>query len=54
MDTDEDENVSLHILCIPSQFGLTDHWQGVEGPIKFSGSTPELDDFTLRIVDGTL
>ncbi|THU99363.1 glycoside hydrolase [Dendrothele bispora CBS 962.96] len=24
---------------------------GVEGEIKFSGSTPELDDFTIRIVD---
>ncbi|KAK7023769.1 mannosyl-oligosaccharide glucosidase [Favolaschia claudopus] len=24
---------------------------GLEGDIKFSGSTPELDDFTLRIVD---
>lgn len=26
--------------------------QGIEGPIKLSGSTPELDDFTIRIVDG--
>ncbi|KAJ7489943.1 glycoside hydrolase [Mycena galericulata] len=25
---------------------------GLEGDIKFSGSTPELDDFTIRIVDG--
>ncbi|KAJ7715951.1 glycoside hydrolase [Mycena maculata] len=25
---------------------------GLEGEIKFSGSTPELDDFTIRIVDG--
>ncbi|KAH8833864.1 glycoside hydrolase [Flagelloscypha sp. PMI_526] len=25
---------------------------GIEGPVKFSGSTPELDDFTIRIVDG--
>ncbi|KAJ7470519.1 glycoside hydrolase [Mycena latifolia] len=25
---------------------------GLEGDVKFSGSTPELDDFTIRIVDG--
>jgi hypothetical protein len=28
--------------------------QGLEGDVKFSGSTPELDDFTIRIVDGML
>lgn len=28
--------------------------QGIEGPVQFSGSTPDLDDFTLRIVDGLL
>ena len=27
--------------------------QGLEGPIKLSGSTPDLDEFTLKIVDGT-
>jgi hypothetical protein len=26
--------------------------QGLEGPVIFSGSTPELDDFTIRIEDG--
>ena len=26
--------------------------QGIEGPIEFSGSTPELDEFTIRIEDG--
>lgn len=25
---------------------------GLEGQVKFSGSTPELDDFTIRVVDG--
>ncbi|CAK5279562.1 unnamed protein product, partial [Mycena citricolor] len=25
---------------------------GLEGDVKFTGSTPELDDFTIRIVDG--
>ncbi len=27
--------------------------QGIEGPIVLTGSTPDLDDFTIRIVDGT-
>jgi hypothetical protein len=26
--------------------------QGIGGPIVLTGSTPELDDFTIRIVDG--
>jgi mannosyl-oligosaccharide glucosidase len=26
--------------------------QGIEGPIVLTGSTPELDDFTIRVVDG--
>ena len=26
--------------------------QGIEGPIVLAGSTPELDEFTIRIVDG--
>ncbi|KZT28597.1 glycoside hydrolase family 63 protein [Neolentinus lepideus HHB14362 ss-1] len=25
---------------------------GLEGPVKFSGSSPDLDDFSIRIVDG--
>ncbi|KIJ69518.1 glycoside hydrolase family 63 protein [Hydnomerulius pinastri MD-312] len=25
---------------------------GIDGPIEFSGATPDLDDFTIRIVDG--
>jgi len=25
---------------------------GLEGPIEFAGSSPELDEFTVRIVDG--
>lgn len=31
---------------------LTNRIQGIEGPVVFTGSTPELDDFTIRIVDG--
>jgi hypothetical protein len=26
--------------------------QGIKGPIVLTGSTPEFDDFTIRIVDG--
>jgi hypothetical protein len=26
--------------------------QGIEGPVVLTGSTPELDEFTIRIVDG--
>ncbi|KAH9946321.1 glycoside hydrolase [Epithele typhae] len=29
-----------------------EHENGLEGPIVFTGSTPELDDFTIRIVEG--
>ena len=29
------------------------HRKGIDGPLQFSGSTPDLDDFTIRIVDGT-
>lgn len=27
-------------------------FQGIDGPVEFSGTTPDLDDFTIRIVDG--
>lgn len=30
---------------------LTLH-QGISGEVKLTGSTPELDEFTLRVVDG--
>jgi mannosyl-oligosaccharide glucosidase len=32
---------------------LTFH-QGISGEVKLTGSTPELDEFTLRVVDGLL
>jgi mannosyl-oligosaccharide glucosidase len=49
METDENENVggvarndnSLLIIA-----------QGIDGPVVYTGSTPDLDDFTLRIIDG--
>lgn len=27
-------------------------FQGIDGPVKFSGSTLQLDDFTIKVVDG--
>ena len=27
-------------------------YQGLDGPVVFSGSTPELDDFIIRVVEG--
>lgn len=33
---------------------LAHDFQGIDGPIEFSGSTPGLDDFTIRLVDGML
>lgn len=49
--TDEDENVRAtnpHLSIPPHSL------QGIDGPIEFSGATPDLDDFTIRIVDGML
>lgn len=39
---------------LAAKFTLTSDCKGIEGEIKLSGSTPELDDFTLRIVDGMI
>ena len=52
MDTQEKENVSQ--ICIFLQFCGLDHGctQGLNGDVVFSGSTPDLDEFTVRIVDG--
>ena len=50
MDTDEDENVcSLHIA---KPFRVIYSSQGLEGTIQFSGNTPDLGEFTIRVVDG--
>lgn len=47
--TDEDENVRP----INPHLGIPAHsFQGIDGPIEFSSTTPDLDDFTIRIVDG--
>jgi hypothetical protein len=51
METDEDEDVRWPAAL--SAFLAKHHAQGIEGEVKFSGSTPELDDFILRVVDGT-
>lgn len=49
--TDEDENVRT----INPHLSIHAHnFQGIDGPIEFFGTTPDLDDFTIRIVDGML
>jgi hypothetical protein len=51
METDEDENVRL--LFTFDRLGSNDSFnQGLEGPVTFSGFTPELDEFVIRIEDG--
>lgn len=47
--TDEDENVRASDLYLSI---AAHNFQGIDGPIEFSGTTPDLDDFTIRIVDG--
>jgi hypothetical protein len=52
MESHEDENVRL--LFTFDCLGANDSFnQGLEGPITFSGFTPELDEFVIRIVDGS-
>lgn len=51
LDTEENENVCIiwfSHTTTQNSFAL----QGIDGPILYSGSTPELDEFTIRIVDG--
>ena len=50
LETDENENVRKQFLLPVTTTERTR--QGLEGPIALSGSTPELDEFTIRIVDG--
>jgi len=47
--TDEDENVCA---VTPDPSIPAHSSQGIDGPIEFSGTTPDLDDFIIRIVDG--
>lgn len=49
METEEDDHVGIHILDI-SQADYKSG-QGIEGEFRISGTTPELDDFTIRFVD---
>ena len=48
METDRDENVHFSSFC-GARTDTTG--QGIKGEFKLSGSTPELGDFTIRIVD---
>ena len=52
MDTDEDEHVRVYSLS--REVWAHKSVKGLEGPVKFSGSTPDLGDFTIRIVDGMI
>jgi mannosyl-oligosaccharide glucosidase len=49
METDENENVGGVVRDDTSFLIIA---QGIDGPVVYTGSTPDLDDFTLRIVDG--
>jgi mannosyl-oligosaccharide glucosidase len=48
METDRNENVHISSFCGARTDTAS---QGVKGEFKLSGSTPELGDFTIRIVD---
>lgn len=51
METDENENVWLfHGLWLSLLNAIPP--QGIRGEYKIFGSTPELDDFYIRVVDG--
>lgn len=52
METDEDENVSCSKLVLSDYSDLIS--QGLEGIVKFTGNTPDLGDFTVRISDGKI
>lgn len=41
-------HVFVHLLELTTNMEI----QGIKGDFKLSGSTPELDDFVIRIVDG--
>jgi mannosyl-oligosaccharide glucosidase len=49
LENDEDDRVRLHLLRISMFLSF----QGFIGPVKFTGTSPELGDFKMRIVDGS-
>lgn len=51
METDEDENVSSLLIL---DTGTDGRDQGLEGTVVFAGSSVELDEFTIRVVDGMI
>lgn len=52
METDENEYVLL-FCCFSVISLILGSFQGIKGEYKIFGSTPELDDFYIRVVDGT-
>lgn len=52
LENEEDEDVS-NSLVLPSPL-LIPTFQGLEGVVKFSGTSPDLGDFTIRVQDGML
>lgn len=53
LETDEDENVRVWYFR-PLTLSTERALQGIDGPIVLTGFTPDLDDFTIRVVDGRL
>jgi mannosyl-oligosaccharide glucosidase len=49
LENDEDEDVGSSVFARVHPHHSS---QGFEGPIKFSGTSPDLGDFRMRIVDG--
>jgi hypothetical protein len=53
LETDEDENVRNNCSAYYPPALLNERKrQGIDGPIVLTGFAPELDDFTIRVVDG--
>lgn len=38
--------------CLDSSASIDFCLKGLEGEVKFTGTSPELDDFVIRFVDG--
>ena len=49
METDEDENVSSSRDMFPFVLPAS---KGLDGPVVFTGNSVDLDEFTIRVVDG--
>jgi hypothetical protein len=45
--------MSVSNQLLRGQFSELTFYQGIEGDVKLSGSSIELDEFTIRVVDGS-